>query len=252
MLKFYSILLICLVTTNAIHTAAHEEIKQFKSAVAPIAHAAKKLALERAANKKLPIPIMGIAGCSAVGKSTFTKKLAYILKKEGINVLVIKLDDFQPQPLTDMERLLSHRVHTAMQEILAGKEHIVRPAWDKTWATQTKEDVTTCLHDIDLILVEGLYALCGPDTPYDILKYLSCKIYIDASEDLIRSWNWKRELKAEAVEGRTPRTKEKFDADIDWDMEDYHKVILPCKQVADFIISKDERHQLTIICQSTI
>ena len=67
------------------------------------------------------VPIVAIAGCSAVGKSYFSYKLCDVLKKVDINATVLHLDDFmQPggverpllHPNLQIPRTIVHRFST--------------------------------------------------------------------------------------------------------------------------------------------
>lgn len=238
MLKYY-LLLTSLIVTHARCVEAQTE--GFKALVAPIIAKAKDLAHKHASNKETPKPIIAIAGCSAVGKSFFTRQIAKLLNQENIKVAIFQQDDFnQPTPVenTKMHPYFDYRrLHTVLQQIVMGHEHVKKPIWDKTGPKSVKEEVVACFHDIDLLLFEGTYTLCGSNT-YDFLKYSNYKVFIDAPQDTIVSWNYEREV----PKGKKARTKEKFDSDIAWDMEDYRNVILPTKQVADFIIEKDSNH----------
>lgn len=212
-----------------------------KNLVQPIIVRAQELAHEHAANKHLPIPVVAIAGCSAVGKTSFTKQLAKLLKQEEIKVAIFNLDDFlQPTPVFNalLHPYLDHlRLHEVIQKVIAGQEHIQKPIWDRTGLKSVKEEVVACFHDIDLILFEGIYTLCGSET-YDLLKYSSYRIFIEAPEDQIMQWNRDRE----SLKCRKSRTQEKFESDVAWDMKDYREIILPSKNNADIVIKKAAGH----------
>ncbi|MFZ5954468.1 MAG: uridine kinase family protein [Candidatus Dependentiae bacterium] len=217
----------------------------FEIICTPLLEQAKKLAQQHADNPTSSKPIIAIAGCSAVGKSYFTRKLSKLLRQQGVKVKILKADDFlQPTPVENplIHKNFDHiKLHDTLSKIISGEEHIEKPIWDHAEKVSTKDTEVACFHNVNLILFEGIYCLCD-STSYDFLKYSSIRVFLDADDTDIIEWNWKREL-------RTPekaRTREKFDEDIKWDMEDYHKTIAPTKQYADFVIFKKNDHSYEI------
>ena len=234
-------LLIFFVLTKAILSYANS----FDTVIPPILNRAKQLAHNHALNPKKPKPIIAIAGCSGVGKTYFTKELARLLKKEKIRVAIFKEDDFNQPTIVKNALIHKHfdhyRLHNVIRQILDGTEHVIKPIWDSYGSTRIKEDVVACFWNIDLILFEGTYTLCDSKN-YDFLKYSSLRIFIEATDENILTWNWEREMEHPLK----ARTREKFDNDAKWDMDDYHQTILPTKKYADFIINLDENHSYSI------
>lgn len=222
---------------------------QFESVIGPIFEQAKKLAQEHAQNPQFNRPIISIAGCVAVGKSYFARELKKLLKKEKVKATILRADDFyEPTPI---KNALIHpyfnqdRLHEVLKQVIEGKEHIEKPVWDTSGKVRAKEEETACFWGIDIILFEGIYTLCD-ESNYDFLKYSSLKIFLDATQENINAWNWQRELSHHPDK---VRTKEKFDNDVKWDIEDYHKTIAPMKKHADFILTKDANYAYTLINQ---
>ena len=75
------------------------EKEKFKILINPILEQAKILVEKYREDKNQPKPIIAIAGCSAVGKSFFTRRLAKLLQEERIKVKILKADDFLTKPL---------------------------------------------------------------------------------------------------------------------------------------------------------
>lgn len=229
-----------------LHGALYSQ--DFAIIFAPIVDRAQYLADSHARNPELPKPIIAITGGSAVGKSYFTKSLARLLKKNGVKVKILKHDDFfQPERVENylIHPHFDHRgLHLILQQIHSGAEHIQKPIWDHEGPVSYKEEITECFWDIDLILFEGIYTLCDSAT-YDFLHYSALRIFIDADEEDICRWNWERELKL----GEKARSKEKFDADTAWDMEDYRKTVVPTRSHADFIVHKYSNHTYDLRAQ---
>lgn len=231
-------------------TCEQSSVGEFADLIAPIVEKAKSLACQHANNKNSTIPIIAIAGCSAVGKSTFARKLSEVLNEGEIKATIFKQDDFlQPTHVenTTLHPYFDyHRLHNVLRQVIDGQEYVEKPVWNKNGPKPVKEEIMASFCDIDLIIFEGIYTLWGADT-YDFSKYSAFKIFIDAPLDVISVWNWERELQR----GERARSKEKFDSDIAWDMEDYRNVILPAKKVADVVIEKDANHSYLSIHYKT-
>lgn len=254
--QYFFVVAVCFIMNHAECMETKQftfDTPEFKALIAPVLVTAKKLA-EQHANKNVDSkPIIAIAGCSAVGKSAFTRELKKLLEAETVKVSILQQDDFlQPERVaysigdpTKHAQFDYLRLHAVIQQILGGQEQVRKPIWNKTGPKPVKEDVVANFKDVDLLLFEGLYTLSGPDS-YDLGKYKQYGIFINAPVDAILDWNWQREL---AAKGREPRAREKFDSDVAWDMQDYYKVVLPTKDFADCILEKDSKHQYVSIIQ---
>ena len=235
---------------SAMEPSSPNTEQSFKKLVKPITGYAKILARTHHNNNYLPMPIIAIAGCTGIGKSHFTKQLVKLLrtkflKTKHMNVAILKEDDFlQPElvknPVTH-PHFDNSRAHDVIQQIIANGEHVRKPVWDHSEAISCKEEIVACFHDVDLVLFEGIYALCDENT-YDFLHYSSLRIFLEAEEKDIIEWNWQRELECP----KKARSREKFDGDVAWDMEDHRKVVAPTKKDADFIIHKDANHNYSL------
>jgi pantothenate kinase len=124
-----------------------------------------------------------------------------------------------------------------MCDIKKGMVRIIKPKFD--WKTRSVIHEEICLDKIDIILFEGTYVLTG-DEAYNFDEYNDLRLFIYADDNDIVAWNWHRENAC--YNGYIPREREKFDKDIAWDMEDYHKNILPTMLKAHFIIEKNTDH----------
>lgn len=226
-----------------------DQKRDFKNSINPLLQAIVQLKINY--EKKTDRPIVAIAGCSGVGKSKFTARLAQILNEEGVKAVIFRMDDFlQPSPFKGLKmhsfahrNFDPYRLHEVIAKVGEGQSHVAKPIWDHmTWKHSVKIEVDTCYENTDIILFEGTYALCGPDT-YDFLKYSQTgfRVFVDAPTECIHEWNWSRDQK-----GHRPRTKEQYESDVAWDMEDYEKVIHPCKAQADFIVAKDMHHNYSL------
>jgi len=219
----------------------------FTLKMAPIIERVQELAHHHALNPQEPKPIVAIAGCSSVGKSYFTRQLYHALRKNGVKVAIVLMDDFMNPSAVHAKKDGLHEnfdhdgLHAMLQQILAGHEHVKKSAWDKNLPACFIKEETACFCDIDVILLEGIYVLCDM-APYAFSQYSMLRIFIDAAEDDIR--NWKRER--EAAKPGPARPKEVFEKRLEWNMEDYRVNIKPSSKNAHFIILKDNSHHYTV------
>lgn len=212
---------------------------EFATIVEPIIMQAKQLAYEHMQNRTLGIPIIAIAGCSAVGKSYFTNTLMSLLRNQGINVYVVHQDDylnidrtfpgFRIHPNLDHESL-----HTFLIQVCSGNKHIKKPC-----VVDNQKHVKYKTHNftaVDLILFEGIYALTGPET-YDFVRYCNFGIFIDATTKSILEWHASRNKKRGFFK-RVGNSDLKEHASCL--LYEYTRFILPSKKRASFVVFKDD------------
>lgn len=223
-----------------------DQIANISKVIFPIVLRAESL-IERRKMEHLGMPIIAIAGCSAVGKSEFAHVLKAAFAKRGIKAIIFKQDDFMNPLETIADHLIHvhldhHKIHAAMQQIKNGERCIRKPKFDWKQRAVVYEDLD--LTDADIILFEGTYTLSGPES-YNFFAYSDIRLFIHAEEKYIVEWNWQRENSGKC--GHMPRKQEKFDQDIAWDMCDYRMNILSGKLVADFIIEKNHQHDYSLV-----
>ncbi len=97
------------------------------------------------------IPILGFAGFSGSGKTTFLEKLIPILREKGLRVAVVKHDGHRidiDRPGKDSARFSE-----------AGAEMVILTSKEKTAVIKQRslelEQALRFIHDVDLVLVEG-------------------------------------------------------------------------------------------------
>lgn len=116
--------------------------------------------------------LIGIAGGSGSGKTTFAGRIISECRKAGINGQVFSLDNYY-KPLSHLslrKRKLynfdhpnaidSALAHQHIKKLLRG-ESVQQPVYDFKLHTRKKKSVTR--HPARLIIVEGLYALHFPE-----------------------------------------------------------------------------------------
>ncbi len=136
---------------------------------------------------KKPV-IIGIAGGSASGKTSVSKKLANYFNDTN-TVTIIRQDDYyhDQSHLTFPERLKTNYDHPnafdndlLVKQIdqLAMGQSIEKPTYD--FVNHTRSSITEIVNPCDVLVVEGLFVLENEE----ILKRLDMKIYIDTDADI--------------------------------------------------------------------
>ncbi len=187
--------------------------------------------------------ILAIAGCSAVGKSFFANELAELLKSEGINVVILRADDFINPDLCDREHFHARfdyaKAHSTVQRILDGEKSIRKPAWNPERKPPFIIEEDFSVQGIDLILFEGEFTLCD-DEPYDFRRYSEFGIFVDADGDDILGWDWIR------LRRRAEKTKEEMMVNRRPYQERYRTYARSSRDTAAYLLLKDRDHRYTL------
>jgi uridine kinase len=165
-----------------------------------------------------------------------------ILREEGINCIALPLDHFNLSP-TDRKKIgtewdIRHFKPKELEEcllaIFSGEKIVCKPTCDQLTGEIGSEVLD--LEGVDLILFDGLYALCSDPTLH-FFDYCASGIFLEAEESDIRSWKWEREQR-KAI----PRTPEQFAKHMEALLTEYRENIEYSKKNASFIIEKDGMH----------
>jgi len=209
------------------------------SIVEPIIVRARQLAFEHMQDRSQGIPIISIAGCSAVGKSYFTHVLFTILKNYGVNVCVLHQDDYLNIDRTFAgfkihPNLDHHSLDRFLEHAYRGEKNILKPC-----IVDKKKHVNYKMFDfsrVDIILFEGIYALTGTST-YDFFKYANFGIFLDADTQNIVRWHASRNK-------NRPFFTRVGNSDLNQHasclLYEYVRFILPSKLNASYVIYKDD------------
>lgn len=197
------------------------------------------------------IPLIAIGGCPGVGKTHLTKSLLSILQEQGVHCLALHLDHFNLSPEErkkigtewDMRHLKVSELHSCLASIFSGEKLIKKPSCDQLTGQIGVEFLD--LNHIDLILFDGLYALCS-NPPLNFFDYCLIGIFLEANESDIYKWKWEREQKK-----AQPRTPEQFLKHMEAILLEYRQNIEYSKANASFIIRKDSQHHNELKIQWT-
>ena len=218
-----------------------------ESNLAPLLESISTLAHQHRENRSNPIPIVAIGGCAGVGKSSFSKLVEHLLQTRNLNIYTLHLDDFllsydERKKIGFNEPMTSHyqleKAHEVIKAMILRENTIHKPTYDGHTRLLSSEIVN--LEKIDLILLEGGYALCS-EPPLNFLPYSDVKIFLEAEESDIIQWRHQREqLRV------LPRTEEEFSKFIGAVLLDFKNNILDSRKNADFVIRIDHQHQYSL------
>jgi type I pantothenate kinase len=223
--------------------------------------------------------IIGIAGSVAVGKSTTARTLTALLKRwpNTPKVELITTDGFLfPNAVLEREGLMERKgfpesydlpaLIAFLSAIKAGRPAVSAPVYShQSYDIVPGEQVT--VERPDILIVEGLNVLQPPrppraGTPATVVSdFFDFTIYIDADEAHIHRWYVDRFMQLRTTAFRDPDSYfhrySKVDdpeaeaiADGLWrriNLVNLRDNILPTRQRADLILTKDERHSVEAV-----
>jgi|GEM_PF-5529513 len=189
------------------------------------------------------IPIIAIAGCPGVGKSTFATLLSEELAQKNIQSFILGFDNFgktqeekkRLRNELDLMRINWDCLHSILEEIRLGKKEIKIPKVNQLTKERTEEILN--LDEIDIILFEGVYTLSNDD-PINLKPYADLGIYMETTTENIYQWKWEREKKK-----TISRTLEQFENHMTLIFEDFVRFVYPTKQNADWVIFANDQHE---------
>ncbi len=215
----------------------------------PLVEIVEKIAIEHRLDPSTPVPIVAIGGCPGVGKTYFTNELLARLEEKGWHVAILPIDHFNLSPEErrrigtewDPRHLQSGKLHQVLAAIAEGQRQVIKPFCYQLTAAAGEEVLD--LREVDLLLFEGLYALCTQE-PLHFFSYCAIGIYLEADEADISSWKWQREMKK-----ASPRSPEQFVKHMEDIFSDFHQNVSPSKENATFILYKNSEHQYKLALQ---
>lgn len=197
-------------------------------------------------NANDPVPVIGIGGCPGVGKTYLTQNLLLQLREKGVSCVVLPLDHFNLAPEDrkkigtewDIRHFKALELHTVLSLIHQGAKSIQKPICNQLTGEIGSEIIN--LANTDLILFDGLYALCTRN-PLNFFDYCTSGIFVDADEIDIYKWKWEREQKKSR-----PRSPEEFQNHMLALIKEFEQNISYSRENACFLIKKDSLHNYHI------
>ena len=234
----YQLLIIILCIFSPMLYCMEESIVRNAITLNPIIEHAQSIVK---ANQSAIPPLIGITGCSGVGKSHFANTLSMLLNNKRVNAKILKGDDFlDPDHYAPdhFHPYLNHALmHACIQKIKNGETVVTKPIWNhEALRPPSKIEEQFSVNGVDLLLFEGEFTLCATE-PYDFGKYINFGIFIDADVDNIIEWDWKRgrdikeKTKDELIANRTPC------------IEKYRTYVQSCTETALYLIKKNKDHE---------
>ena len=131
--------------------------------------------------------IIGIAGGSASGKSTISRKLKEKYENEN-SVTIIRQDDYYKDQshLTMEQRVQTNYDHPFAFDndllikhlnMLSNGEVVEKPTYD--FVNHTRSDITETIHPCDVIVIEGLFVL----EDEQIRNMCDIRVFVDTDAD---------------------------------------------------------------------
>jgi type I pantothenate kinase len=224
-------------------------------------------------DSKMPY-VIGIAGSVAVGKSTTSRVLQALLARwpNVPKVGLVTTDGFlYPNAILEREGLMERKgfpesydlpaLLRFLTHVKAGKRparapiysHLIYDVVPSEWAEVDRPDI---------LIVEGLNVFQTGRLPKDgkaipfVSDFFDFSIYIDAGENVLKSWYVDRFLTLRSTAFRNPKSYFHRYSNLSdeeatgiassiWDrinLVNLHENIVPTRQRADLILKKDENH----------
>ncbi len=189
--------------------------------------------------------IIGIAGGSASGKSTISRKLKEEYENEN-SVTIIRQDDYYKDQshLTMEERVLTNYDHPFAFDNdlfiehlkkLSNGEKIDKPTYD--FVHHTRSDVTETIYPCDVIVIEGLFIL----EDEKIRNLCDIRVYVDTDDDIRFIRRLVRDVK------KRGRTLDSVITQYQQTVKPMHHMFVePSKKYADIIILEGGHNQVAI------
>lgn len=202
--------------------------------------------IESIVSNERKIPIIAIAGCPGVGKTTFATQLLQELAQKNIHSVILSFDDFgktqeEKKGLRnelDIMRIRWDNLHSVIEEITLGRSQIKTPKINQLTKERTEEILN--LDEVDLILFEGMYTLSNNEA-INLQPYIDLGIYMETTTENICRWKWEREKKK-----TVSRSLEQFEAHMALIFEDFVRFVYPTKQNADWVVFANDQHDFMV------
>jgi type I pantothenate kinase len=218
--------------------------------------------------------IIAVAGSVAVGKSTASRVLTTLLSRwsNTPKVQLVTTDGFLlPNAKLAAEGLMERKgfpesydaasILRFLSRIKAGEKNVEAPVYSHL-LYDVMQDEKILVDRPDILIIEGLNVLQPPppgcSTPF-VSDYFDFSIYLDAEQSTLSDWYVSRFMKLRETAFRDPRSYFKKYADLSdqearetaleiWtriNLRNLQENILPTRERASLILTKDSRHRIS-------
>lgn len=189
--------------------------------------------------------LIGVAGGSASGKSSVARKVFEAFEKDN-SIIIIKQDDYYKNQshLSMEERVKTNYDHPdafdnelMVEQIkqLCNYESILKPTYDYT--IHTRSSVTEIVNPVDVIIVEGLFAL----EDARLRELYDLKIFVETDADI----RFIRRLKRDTI--KRGRSMESVINQYQDTVRPMHiQFVEPTKRFADIIIPEGGQNLVAV------
>jgi uridine kinase len=194
--------------------------------------------------------VVGVAGGAGVGKTTFAVILKQALEIRGKKVMVRGIDEFIKSKKERIElenkEWDEHHVRLSalrsfMRSVKSGEKKISRIKYVRSPEPGLRED-TVDLAGVDIVILEGIYALVEENRLGNIVEFMDFPIYMEARREDMKNWRFEQEF-----EKASPRSLSQMERH--WRegiLPDLSRNILPSKANAVLVIHVDLEHNMEL------
>jgi type I pantothenate kinase len=230
-----------------------------------------ELVLQLKSRKTSPF-IIGVAGSVAAGKSTTSRLIAELLTAlfPDLKVETLSTDHFlYPNAELQTRGMMNRKgfpesydwdkLHQVLSDIKSGKDEVYTPIYSHAVYDITGEH--NVLNQPDILVLEGINVLQAGHGFRPISDWLDFKLYVDADEDFVFNWYWKRVQNLVLTADQDPSSyfhqfKSMDEAALfafakriwrDINAVNLHDYILPSRERADLVLKKGSDHAIQTI-----
>jgi uridine kinase len=193
--------------------------------------------------------VIGIGGPSGVGKSTLAHGICELLEHADHRVLIIGVDDFFKDP-REREKLGEWGPdHVRFGELRRVLDHIVaggRSPLETMQYRRVPEKAlypwTIVLDDINVVVLEGLYAINSDPGLGSLLNVVDLPVFIDAADEDRKRWRFEQEA-AKPVSKNLAHMEKHWTEGIIPDTRDN---VMPARANATILLCVDSEHRFQI------